>query len=151
MQEGEFRKSRRMICIEEKLVSQIRKEGEEHYPAECCGIVYGYLGSDGSRKALFIEPVLNETEKRERFHRFLISGESLLRAERRARKEKCDIIGFYHSHPDHPAFASDYDRSHAFPEYSYLIVSVIKGKADEFLSWQLAGDRFGQEEVRIYE
>jgi proteasome lid subunit RPN8/RPN11 len=65
----------------------------------------------------------------------------MLKAEQTARAMKFDIIGFYHSHPDHPAVPSDYDKSHALPFYSYVIVSVIQGTAEDFASWELAADR----------
>jgi len=65
----------------------------------------------------------------------------MLRAEQAARAMKLDVIGFYHSHPDHPAAPSDYDREHALPLYSYVIVSVLRGKAEDLTSWELTANR----------
>jgi proteasome lid subunit RPN8/RPN11 len=72
-----------------------------------------------------------------------------MRAELAARKEGRDVLGFYHSHPDHPAEPSDFDREHALPFYSYIIVSVEKGRAVNLRSWELAPDRakFLEEEL----
>jgi proteasome lid subunit RPN8/RPN11 len=72
-----------------------------------------------------------------------------MRAELAARKEGRDVLGFYHSHPDHPAEPSDFDREHALPFYSYIIVSVDKGKAGNFRSWELTPgrDKFLEEEI----
>ncbi|MCL2267264.1 MAG: M67 family metallopeptidase, partial [Treponema sp.] len=81
------------------------------------------------------------------YHRFLITPEEMLKAEKTARIRKQDVIGFYHSHPDHPAVPSDYDKEHALPFYSYIIVSVNKDKdrqlpvSEELTSWELTADR----------
>jgi len=92
----------------------------------------------------------NSSENEEQYHRFLITPEEMFKAERIARAEKLEIIGFYHSHPDHPSKPSDYDREHALPVWSYLIVSVVSGKAAEIMSWLLADDRerFSEEKIR---
>jgi proteasome lid subunit RPN8/RPN11 len=73
--------------------------------------------------------------------RFLITAEDYRAIEAAARARSLDMIGFYHSHPDHPAHPSDYDREHAFPWYSYVIVSVRDGRAAETTSWILDDDR----------
>jgi proteasome lid subunit RPN8/RPN11 len=72
-----------------------------------------------------------------------------LKVEKEARTRGLDVMGYYHSHPDHPAMPSNYDRDHAWPWYSYVIVSVQKGLAAEVNSWVLAEDRtrFEREEI----
>ncbi len=88
-----------------------------------------------------------ETEK----NRFLIDPLDQLRVEKDARKRGLDVLGYYHSHPDHPARPSDYDRDHAWPWYSYVIISVEKGVPKDLTSWLLAEDRstFGAEALMI--
>jgi proteasome lid subunit RPN8/RPN11 len=87
------------------------------------------------------QAIHNAQEDSEQYHRFLITPEEMLSAEQAARKLGLDVIGFYHSHPDCPAAPSDYDKNHALPFYSYVIVSVEKGVAKELTSWELAIDR----------
>jgi proteasome lid subunit RPN8/RPN11 len=70
-------------------------------------------------------------------------------ADRAAEARGLDVVGWYHSHPDHPARPSEYDREHAWPWYSYIIVSVTKGVAGEMTSWRLQDDRAGYEKERI--
>ncbi|MCL2054466.1 MAG: M67 family metallopeptidase [Oscillospiraceae bacterium] len=137
-----------MIYLSEEIKSLIKTEGEKAYPNECCGVVYGNYGD--CKKAISIEPIVNASEGGEQYHRFLITAEAMLNAELRARELKLDILGFYHSHPDHPAAPSEYDREHALPFYSYIIVSVANGKAGDFTSWELSSDRenFFSEEIR---
>jgi proteasome lid subunit RPN8/RPN11 len=135
----------------------IRTEGERAYPNECCGIMLGTLKAEepgsgpgvGWRKIERIIPIENSKEEAEQYHRFEIQPEDLMLAELAARKEGRDVLGFYHSHPDHPAEPSDFDREHALPFYSYIIVSVEKGRAGNLRSWELAPDRakFLEEEL----
>ncbi|MCL2078007.1 MAG: M67 family metallopeptidase [Oscillospiraceae bacterium] len=136
-----------MIYISEEIKNLIKAEGEKAYPNECCGVIYGNY--DDCKKAVSIEPIINASEDGEQYHRFLITPENMLKAELKAREQKLDIIGFYHSHPDHPAAPSEYDKEHALPFYSYVIVSVIKGRAEDFTSWELSDDRenFNSEEI----
>jgi proteasome lid subunit RPN8/RPN11 len=133
----------------------IRAEGEKAYPNECCGVLLGKLEDTaeglegGKRRVENIIPIENSREEAERYHRFEIQPEDLMRAELAARKAGRDVLGFYHSHPDHPAKPSDFDREHALPFYSYVIAGVNKGRAGELTSWELAPDRanFLEEEI----
>lgn len=126
-----------MILLNSTILNSIRCYGESAYPEECCGIILGTDGPDGKRKAEEIIPVANAKEDEKRHNRFLITSETLMQAELLARRKKLDVIGFYHSHPDHPAAPSEYDREHAWPFYSYIIVSVIAGQAEDMTSWRL--------------
>ena len=115
---------------------QIRREAAAAYPDECCGIIYG-SESGGERIVSRLEAVPNVFDEKERYHRFSISGTQLMQAERSAGERGELVLGFYHSHPDHPARPSEYDRQHAWPFYSYVIVEVVKAEPREMTSWQL--------------
>lgn len=115
---------------------QINGEAEKSYPNECCGFIFGSMNAE-EKYAKQIVASQNSSNKSEQYHRFEINPEEMMKAERFARQNNLDIIGFYHSHPDCQAVPSEYDRAHALPIYSYIIVSVIQGKAEEALSWDL--------------
>jgi len=127
----------------------IRAEGESAYPNECCGILIGEIDDKGVKTVKYTEAIRNAREDVEQYHRFLITPEDMMQAERNARKRKQDVVGFYHSHPDHPALPSDYDKEHALPFYSYVIVSVNKKKAEDLTSWELTADRKNFESEKI--
>jgi len=121
--------------------AEIRTAGEAAYPDECCGVLIGGIDNDGAKIAKRAEAVNNSREDGEKYHRFLITPEDVFRAEKTARAAKLELLGFYHSHPGHPASPSEYDREHALPFYSYVIVSVENGKAKDIRSWELSSDR----------
>lgn len=125
-----------MIVIPDGLISQIEQNAQKAYPNECCGFIFGKI-ENGAKFAEDIQAAVNSFDSSEQFHRFEITPEEMMKAERAARQRKCDIVGFYHSHPDCPAVPSDYDTVHALPIYSYIIVSAVKGKAVSFKSWEL--------------
>jgi len=130
-----------MLFLSSELEAEIRIAGETAYPDECCGILIGDIDKEGTKTVKRTEAVNNAREDGEKYHRFLITPENILHAEQTARAAKLELIGFYHSHPDHPASPSEYDMDHALPFYSYVIVSVEKGKAKELASWELSADR----------
>jgi proteasome lid subunit RPN8/RPN11 len=138
-----------MIVLDQKIIQGIRQHGEEEYPYECCGMLLGTLLPDQVKQIKEHWPLSNARENSARHNRFLISPVEFMKCERIARSKQMDILGVYHSHPDHPASPSEYDREHAFPFYSYVIVSVAKGKAEDLTSWQLEGDRSGFISERI--
>jgi proteasome lid subunit RPN8/RPN11 len=129
-----------MIYISKTLENDIRREGEKAYPNECCGVLLGEAGENGKTLSR-IEPIVNSREESEQYHRFLITPEELMKIELKARGLKLDVLGFYHSHPDHPARPSDYDKEHALPFYSYIITEVNKGVSQDFSSWELSENR----------
>ena len=127
----------------------VARHGEEGYPDEVCGFLLG-TRVDGDKVVREVRPVANrweETEQRRR--RFLIGPEDFLKAERDARAAGWEILGFYHTHPDHPARPSETDREAAWPGYSYVIQSVRDRRADEVHSWVLQDDRAGYDEESI--
>lgn len=139
-----------MITISSKMIKQILREGEAAYPNECCGILFGRVIDEEYKIAETMQSIPNSFDEGETYHRFLITPEQMLKAEWKARSENRDIVGFYHSHPDCPAVASEYDREHALPIYSYLITSVRKQQAAEVRSWQLMnGKEFYEERMSI--
>lgn len=136
--------------IKTSLLDQIRAHGEATYPEECCGLLLGKSSPEGNHvQALY--PVKNQhAEHRER--RYTIAPTDYLAAERAARQQGLDVVGFYHSHPDHPARPSDTDLAEAtFPGYTYVIVAVHQGQAGELTAWRLTPNRiqFEAEPIEI--
>jgi len=143
-----------MITLTQEHLDRIRKHAESTYPDECCGAVLGMFNpnSNGAadRTAVTLLPIDNQRKDGEAYHRFLITPKDFMHCEKEARKQGLELIGFYHSHPDHPARPSQYDLEHAFPIYSYIIVSVQNGKSDIIASWIMQDDRsqFNEEQMR---
>ena len=131
------------LAVTAAVDAAIRAHGAETYPHECCGALYG---RDGVVIATFALP--NTTEEGPR-RRFLVRPQDYREAERRASTLGADLLGFYHSHPDHPARPSQYDLDHAWPFFSYIIVAVREGTAEDMTSWRLRDDRsaFDQENL----
>jgi proteasome lid subunit RPN8/RPN11 len=127
----------------------IRADGESGYPEEVCGFLYG-LDNNAERVIHAVVPVDNQ-QRFDRNRRFLITPDEFRRAEADARARGLDLLGFYHSHPDHPAIPSEFDREHALPLYSYIIVSIQKGVATDVRSWLLNEDRAGYAAEQIQE
>lgn len=137
------------VVIGRGVVDHIRRHGEEDYPHECCGFLFGTL-VDGAQRIVEARRQSNaRTESREM--RFLITPEDFRAAEKHARQTGRQMLGIYHSHPDDAARPSDYDREHAWPWYSYLILSVSRGMAGDLNAWQLRDDRSGFDAVDLEE
>jgi proteasome lid subunit RPN8/RPN11 len=136
-----------MLIVNSEIAKGIRDYGARDYPNETCGAMLGVDGADGREvRALF--PLTNRRDDSPR-NRFSITAEDFRAAERAAKEQGLELVGWYHSHPDHPARPSEYDREHAWPWYSYIIVSVAGGQPRELTSWQLSDDRsdFQLEEI----
>ena len=131
--------------------SEIKAHGERDYPFECCGLLLGRFGADGLKECLETYPISNAREEEAKRNRFLIRPEELLQGERAAARKGLDNLGFYHSHPDHPAVPSAYDLEHAWPVYSYVVVAIEAGRAEALRSWEMQTDRsqFDEEEILI--
>jgi len=141
-----------MICLTQQQLSEIRAHGERDYPFECCGLMLGRF-EDSRKNVVETYPISNAREEEAKRNRFLIRPEELLRGEKYAREKRLDVVGFYHSHPDDRAVPSQYDLEHAWPTYSYIVVSVEKGRAVDLRSWEMESDRsrFNEEEMIIDE
>jgi proteasome lid subunit RPN8/RPN11 len=127
--------------------TRIRRHGRESYPDECCGAL---IGCDRMVTEALVLP--NTTDQGVR-RRFLVQPSDYLAAERRATEMGAELLGFYHSHPDHPARPSRYDLDHAWPVFAYVIVAVEKGTPMALTSWRLREDRsaFDEETVELVE
>jgi proteasome lid subunit RPN8/RPN11 len=128
------------IQLGKEHMAAIMQHGEAAYPFEGCGLLLG-RAEDGRKSVVRVLPVENTRETEAQHNRYLIPPEVVMKAEQRAAREGLDIVGFFHSHPDHPEQPSDFDREHAWPWYSYLITSVRKGRAIKTAAWILADDR----------
>jgi proteasome lid subunit RPN8/RPN11 len=125
------------------VVEAIRAHGAETYPHECCGAL---IGRDAEVTSTVPLPNLTDEGPRRRFR---VSDRDYLRVERAADAAGAELLGFYHSHPDHPARPSQYDLDHALPNFSYVIVSVLAGAADDMRSWKLRDDRSAFDEEAL--
>ena len=130
----------RRLIITGDVEQSIRAHGQETYPHECCGAL---VGQDGIVTTVVALP--NTTEEGPR-RRFLVRPSDYRQAERRATEMGGELLGFYHSHPDHPARPSQYDLDHAWPTFAYIIVSVMNGAAGDMTVWYLKQDRSSFEE-----
>jgi proteasome lid subunit RPN8/RPN11 len=139
----------KMISVLEKHIEEIKTHGEATYPYECGGMLIGTLNADGSKTVAETFPLENSSQEDQK-NRVLILPKDVLRAERYARSQKLEVIGYYHSHPEDRAVPSQYDLDHALPVWSYIIVSVIAGKAVDVRSWVMENDRskFNMEEIK---
>jgi len=135
-----------VLKLSEEQILAIRREAESVYPHECCGFLLGIV-ENGLRTVRKLVPAKNRRTDDPR--RYLIDPDQFQRIESQVREDSLEILGFFHSHPDAPARPSEFDRDHAWPWYSYLIISVIRGRAGDWASWQLLDDRssFQQEET----
>jgi proteasome lid subunit RPN8/RPN11 len=139
----------------------MQAHAERSYPNECCGLLVGKI-ENGMKHVLALHSVENSWNSQIASHlqdetttptrRYWIEPETMLLAMRQARQQNLDIIGVYHSHPDHPAVPSECDRQLAWSTYSYIILSVMQGKAGEFYSWNLNEQhQFCSEAIAIQE
>ena len=130
-----------MIKLSKSHENAINAHGERDYPYECCGLLIGRFLEDGRKEVIETYPISNAREEEAKRNRFLIRPDELLAGERAARDRHLEVVGFYHSHPDDEAVPSQYDLEHAWPTYSYLIVSVREGSARGLRSWEMETDR----------
>ena len=128
-----------MLRLPQSAYVPLRRHGEETYPHECCGVLLGQIGDDGMRSVTSVARAGN-TRTDSAHNRYNIDPKDLIRIQREGRERGEDIIGFYHSHPDHPAQWSQTDLAEAhWFGCSYVITSVEKGKAVLTNSFELIG------------
>ena len=139
-----------MLLIGARHLDEISAHGERDYPYECCGLLLGHF--ENERKVVTeIFPISNAREEAAKRNRFLITPAELLRGEQHAALRGVDVVGFYHSHPDHPSVPSQYDLEHAWPVYSYIVVAIHNGRRESLRSWEMKADRsrFIEEEISL--
>jgi proteasome lid subunit RPN8/RPN11 len=128
-----------VIRIETEALASIRRHGETAYPEECCGALLGRVDTRCRQVSVALQ--LDNATLAERRRRFRIDPDAYRRAESAAAAAGLELVGFYHSHPDHPARPSAYDLEHALPWHSYVVLAVAGGAAGECTAWILAPDR----------
>lgn len=139
------------IKVKQEHLNQIRKHGEQTYPYECCGFL---LGTREGETNILSEAFPAENERKESQEtRYLITPDQYKRADDYARNRGLGVVGYYHSHPDHPAAPSGYDLDHScWPGESYIIVAVEKGDSAALNSFTKPDyTRFEQEEILLIE
>jgi proteasome lid subunit RPN8/RPN11 len=164
------------LVISEELAAEIKQAAAAAYPLECCGLMLGRILSAyadvtevddrqvcelvaaDNRWDVSVQEVTDpqvfspgsDGNGLDQHRRYWIDPEMMLKVQKQARDRHLDIIGVYHSHPEYPAMPSECDRRLAWPVYSYVIVSVKAGEAENFLSWRLNDDhQFQAEAVKI--
>jgi proteasome lid subunit RPN8/RPN11 len=144
-----------VLCLSPKQLQIIQQHAEQTYPEECCGFLLGKFNNlAGAFHKTVMQvwqtpntwtPEIQEMGDRpstsdrilSKHNRYWIDPQDTFAAQKYARAQQFDIIGIYHSHTDHPAIPSECDRTLAWSRYSYLIVSVQQGIAQDLLSWNL--------------
>jgi proteasome lid subunit RPN8/RPN11 len=142
------------LVLSPELHRQIEREGSAAFPNECCGILIGKDLKDARGELRLVRKLVqgkNAFEADEQYHRFSIDPRAQVKAEREAAAEGLTVLGFYHSHPNHPARPSTYDRDHGWPFYSYVIVSIQDGKPELMTSWVLneTSNEFENQEIIV--
>jgi S-sulfo-L-cysteine synthase (O-acetyl-L-serine-dependent) len=132
------------VRVSDAQMLAIRRHGARIYPDECCGALLGPKTGEVV-EAYPLDNTFPDGQRR----RFLVGPDEYRRAEARAAETGLTLVGFYHSHPDHPAEPSQFDLDHAWPNLSYVIVSVHQGQPKETRSWRLKADRSAFEEEFI--
>ena len=131
--------------ISSSIQQQIFKQMEAGYPNEVGGFLLGELTKDSVAVREIIQ-IENVFEKEEQFHRYAMTPKDWMKLEDQADERGLTLVGYYHSHPDSPAIASIYDRDHALPNFTYIITSVVNGKAVDQKVWYLRDDRSQNDE-----
>ena len=126
-----------MIRFDPAEYQRMHAAAAEGYPFEVVGILAGDRTTGAVSQVV---PLINERADSAR-NRYVVSGLVMMRAEQAIEAKGLEVVGYYHSHPDHPAQYSDFDRDHALPNMSYVIVSVQQGTPGVTLSWRLVEDR----------
>jgi proteasome lid subunit RPN8/RPN11 len=146
------------ICIARKVLDEIHAHAEATYPEECCGLLVAEGGSDtvaapNSKKTISESIRMNNAYEGPKHDRYNIDPLELFKADRAISQKGLTIAGIYHSHPDYPASLSKFDLEHSFPWYSYIVISVPKGRAGDTRSWIPREDHESvfQEEIEVLE
>jgi proteasome lid subunit RPN8/RPN11 len=138
------------LQLPQALLRRIHQHGEKAYPEEGAGLLLGEV-KGSSHRVREILPLVNAREAPARHNRYQLTPQDYLQGEELAESLGLTVLGVFHSHPDHPNSPSDFDRQWAWPNFSYLITSVLQGKASESRSWRLREDRadFTEEQIAL--
>lgn len=128
-----------MIRLKSADIEELKQIAQKTYPHECCGVMVGSI-ENGVKTVTELIPAENQRTDSPA-NRYLITPDLLNELEKKLKGTDRAIVGFFHSHPDVPARPSTYDQDHAWPWYSYVIVSVNRGQAGEIHNWKLRDDR----------
>jgi proteasome lid subunit RPN8/RPN11 len=137
------------------MLDEIHSHALSTFPEECCGLMVGNssrnYNDNGTKQITRIRRMDNAFDPSQRFHRYSIDPREFLKEEKSAEERGEEIIGVYHSHPNAPAKPSEFDRVHAWPELSYIIIEVVNGRILETKSWILREDKKGfiPQEIRV--
>lgn len=138
-----------VLIVSSNILNAIHRHSMSAYPEECCGLLVGAFTDDGKdvQAAWRLENRSEDDPER----RYLIPPDTYMKLEQRAEDEDREIVGIYHSHPDHPSQPSEFDRRHALPLFSYVITSVVDGQSEGLECWVLEPDRqsFLKEEIVV--
>ena len=141
-----------ILFLSQEILTRIHQHGEQAYPEEGAGLLLGETKGN-EQQVREIVSLTNQREGDARHNRYQLSPQDYLRGEKLADRMGLDVLGVFHSHPDHPNQPSEFDRQWAWPNFSYLITSVVQGEAVESRSWRLNEDRadFSEEKVEVIE
>ena len=144
-----------MIRIPENIFEDMVDHVKEGYPDECCGALLGTVSKDGDEagtKTVEGSFILTNVNKERSADRYEVDPRELLKVEKEASKKGLVVVGYYHSHPDHPDEPSDFDRERAWPDYSYVIIAVEGGEKIKSRSWTFTemDAPFAEEPLRVF-
>lgn len=132
------------LIIDNEALMKMKRHAEADYPNECCGFFYGL---EGDNRQVRIAQKVDNVKEGDQTDRFQIDPMDYQKAEKYAITHDLDLLGVYHSHPDHPAEPSEHDREVALPWFSYIIISVEDGESVNVRSWRLNDERRFEEEL----
>lgn len=136
----------RSIVLDRQMLDEMHSHALSTFPEECCGLMFGNFSDNTNDRAIEVvslQRMDNAFEPFQRYHRYSLDPKEFLKAEKNAVERGEEIIGVYHSHPNAPAKPSEFDRAHAWPDLSYVIVQIVNGKILETKSWVLKDDKKG--------
>jgi len=139
-----------MITIDPTAKEIMVEDGINTFPDECCGFFYGEEDQQGNRVVKEVL-VVNNAKEGDKRRRFEVSAKDYMNGEQYASERNLQLLGVYHSHPNHPAIPSEHDRLAAQPYFSYIIVSVLSDKTIHMRSWRLNDSfQFEEEEINTF-
>lgn len=134
------------LLVPRPLTARLARHAVEGYPHEVCGLLLG-RATRATTELVGVTRARNRADPGRLRDRYVLEPEDFLHADREARANGLDVVGVWHTHPDHPARPSETDRAAAWPEFSYLILSVARGVVADVTSWRLIDDRFAPQPI----